>query len=168
MSDGTVEKVLTDFLNEAVELRYGEANDPEGYLRIPDYEDGPEAFARALLRGRARADRIEELLLKAKRAKGILATRARVAADEAQDKLDEALAEGSRNKVEFSAAVERKAEANLKSFAELRAQRNAARTLAFAEEVVDSINTIHWGLNSWRADVRDILKTFQLESNLER
>jgi hypothetical protein len=86
----------------------------------------------------------------------------------AQDKLDEALVQGQGTALEYSTGVERKASANLSSFAEKRAERQAQRRLDVADEVVEAINDTHWGLNGWRSDMRDVVRSFQLESNLER
>lgn len=163
-----IEDVLYADLEEAVELRYGSADDPAGPLVFPLYEQGPGAFAEAVIRARQRSDRIEEILLKAKRVKSRLAAKLRDAADQKQDKIDQALVEGQRTRADFSTGDERRAEANLKSFDELRAERLAQRDLAVAEEVVDALTTLHWGLNGWRSDARDILRSYQLESNLER
>ena len=167
MSTDTSER-LYSLLQEAAELRYGAAGDPEGVLSIPAYEDGPAAFVRVLVRARRRSDRIEHLLHTAKRVQHRLLMDARDAENTASDKLDEALAEGAKVRSEYSLGVERKAEANLKSFEEKRAARLAARQLEVANSVVDGLKDIHFGLNGWRTDVRDIVRSFQLESNLER
>lgn len=163
-----IKEILYKDVEEAVELRYGAADDPLGPLTFPKYEEGPGAFSAAIIRARQRSDRIEEILLRAKRIKSRLAAKLRDTADEAQDKLDKALVDGQKTRADFSTGAERRAEANLKSFDELRAERLARRELAVAEEVVDALTTLHWGLNGWRSDARDILRSFQLESNLER
>lgn len=168
MTNDNVSEQLYAWLSEAVELRFGEANDPEGALILPSQQDGPGAFVGVLLRARQRADRIEELLVKAKRVRRALYVKMQEASDAAEDKMDEALAEGAASRQEFSLGIERKAEASLKSFEEKRAQRAAQRRLDVADEVVDALKDIHFGLSGWRNDVRDIIRSFQLESNLER
>lgn len=167
MTEDNVTKQLYSWLEEALELRFGEAGDPEGRLTLPEYEVGPAEFTRVLLRARKRADRIEELLSKSKRVHGRLAAIQREAADKTQDKMDEALVSGQHTKMEFSTGLERKAEASLKSFDEKREERKAQRRLDVADEVVGALKDVHFGLAGWRSDVRDVIRTFQLESNLE-
>lgn len=168
MSEDTVADQLYAWLSEGVELRFGAGGDSEGPLVVPPYETGPSDFIRVLLRARKRADRIEELLSKAKRVQRKLAARQKDAADTAQDKLDEALVAGNANRIEFSTGMERKAEASLKSFDEKRAERLAQRRLDVANEVVEALKDLHFGLAGWRTDVRDVIRSYQLESNLER
>jgi hypothetical protein len=166
-NNDTITEQLYAWLEEAVALRFGP--DPQGEkLRVPDYTEGPSAFVQQLLSARQRSDRIDELLSKAKRVRWRLSALKRDAADVAQDKLDEALVQGQGTALEYSTGVERKASANLSSFAEKRAERQAQRRLDVADEVVEAINDTHWGLNGWRSDMRDVVRSFQLESNLER
>lgn len=167
MSDDRVAKQLYDWLAEGVELRFGTAGDKDGPIALPAYETGPSEFTRVLLRARKRADRIEELLSKAKRVQRKLAAVQKDAADIAQDKLDEALVAGNASRIEFSTGMERKAEASLKSFDEKRAERLAQRRLDVANEVVEALKDLHFGLAGWRTDVRDVIRSYQLESNLE-
>lgn len=165
--DPVVEK-LYGLLEEAVELRHGTANDPEGKLVLPQYHEGPTPFVNVLLRARQRADRVEELLSSAKHVRQALLRVQREASDAAQDKLDEALVAGQATKAEYSTGMERRAEASLKSFAEKRAEREASRRVDAANHVVDALKDIHWGLSGLREDIRTILRTYQFESNLER
>ena len=72
-----VTEKLFEMLEEAVELRFGAAHDPEGKLVLPPYETGPGPFVQVLVRARARADRIEELWLKAKQVRGVLGVQER-------------------------------------------------------------------------------------------
>lgn len=158
---------LYALLNEAVELRFGTANDPEGELHIPAYEVGnPEQFIHVLVRARQRADRVEFLLNQAKKIRNALAMRKREADDAEQDRLDQALSQGK--KVEFKTRDETMAEARLQSFDERRAARLAARRAEVAHQVVEAINDIHWGLSGLRTDLREVLRSFQFESNMER
>lgn len=158
---------LYDWLKEAAEVRWG-ADDEGSMLVVPHYSEGPQAFATELLSARRRQDRIEELLRDAKRVQAHLKRRQSEKDDEFNDKMDRALAEGSITAREFSTGMERRADASLKSFEEKRAARQSQRALAVAEEVVTALSDIHWGLNGWRNDMRDILRSFVLESNLER
>ena len=167
MSDDRVLDQLYAWLEEAIKLRHGP--DAAGnILYVPDYAEGPAAFVEQLIQARMRADRVEELLSQTKRVRRKLQGIRQDAADTAADKLDQSLAEGAASAREYSLGVERKAEANLKSFAEKRAERQAQRRVDAADEVVEAINDAHWGLSGWRNDMRDIVRSFQLESNLER
>lgn len=166
-TDAIIEQ-LYRYVEEAVELRYGVADDPDGKLSVPDSEDGPGAFVNVLIRARRRADRVEELLKNAKRIRRRLLQKKKDAADALEDKRDRAFVEGQATRAEFSTGDERRASANLLSFEEKRAARLAERQLNAAEEVVDALNDMHWGLNGFRDDVRTILRSFTLESNLDR
>lgn len=167
MSDDVVTKQLYSWLDEAVSLRFGEDTNGEK-LRVPAWEEGPQAFVSQLIAARQRADRVEELLSKAKRVQSRLSAAQKEAAYEAQVKRDTALAEGARNRAEFSIGDERRAEANLLSFEEKRKERKAQAMVDVADAVTDGIKDAHWGLSGWRNDMRDIVRSFQLESNLER
>lgn len=163
--DKVVEQLYA-WLTTATELRFG--SDINGNkLIVPAYEEGPETFARVLLQARQRADRIEELLSKAKRVRRRLAVAQQEAADVASDKRDIALADGATKRVEYSIGDERRAEANLASFTEKRAERAAQRRLDAADEVVDALKDMHFGLGGFRTDVRDVIRSYQLISNLE-
>lgn len=170
MTDETdkVTEQLYVWLKEAADLRYGAAQDPEGPLTVPEYQEGPAAFVQVLIRARRRADRIEELLQSARRVRARLYAAKKEADDAAEDKLDKALVDGQSTKPEYSLGIERKASANLQAFEERRAARVAQRRLLAADEVCDALKDIHFGLSGWRTDIRDILRSFQLESNLER
>ncbi len=163
-----VEKQLYAWLDEAVTLRYEAAGDPAGPLRIPAVELGPQPFLDLLIRARQRQDRIEELMGKTHRVRAKLAIRQMDADQEAQEAVDRATVERANNRQEYEAFAERKAGASLDSFAEKRLAHAAKRRLAVAEEVHKGVTDIYWGLNGFRADVRQILNSFQLESSLER
>lgn len=167
MTEDKVTEQLYAWLKEAAELRWGP--DPDGNkLTVPHVTDGPQAFVSQLLAARQRADRVEELLSHAKRVRARLSQHQRDADDAYQERRDTALAEGAAARAEYSIGDERRAEANLKSFQEKRAERAAQRRLDVANTVVEAINDIHWGLSGWRSDMRDTVRSFQLESNLER
>jgi hypothetical protein len=164
--DAVVEQLFA-WLEAAAEARFGA--DPDGLiLSVPDYAEGPQAFVQQLISGRRRADYIEELLGKAKRVRGRLVSNQKDAADVANEKFDRALVAGQSTRPEYSMGIERKAEANLLSFEEKRAERLAQRRVDAADEVVDALKDMHFGLSGWRNDMRDIIRSFQLESNLER
>ena len=163
-----VEVQLYKWLDEAVELRYGAGKDPDGPLRTPALELGPGPFLQVLLRARQRQDRIEELMGKAHRVRAKLAIRQMDASQEAQEALDRATVERANKRQEYEAFAERKAGASLDSFAEKRAAHAAKRRLAVAEEVHKAISDIHWGLNGYRTDIRQVIQSFQLEDNLTR
>jgi hypothetical protein len=164
--DAVAEKLYA-WLGEGVELRHGP--DASGnFLTVPHFTEPPAAFVQQLLAARQRADRVEQLLTDAKRVRWALAAKQQEAADTAEEAFDRSVMAGSTNLGEFTAAIERKASAALQSFEEKRAARQAQRRLDVASEVVEALKDIHFGLAGWRTDMREVVRAYQLESNLER
>lgn len=158
---------MLEWATEALELRHGAAGDPQGALRGAPQETAPEARD-LLLRVRARADRVDELLSKITLARG----RARRATEEAAFIADQALMEATQqrgaHRVEFSSAKEREASAKLDSFEQRRVAYQRARLVSVANDVHDVITQVHWQLDALRKDLRATLHSFQFESGLER
>lgn len=156
------------WVQEAIELRYGSAGDDEGSLDGILEVNTPREVLQALRRVRTRADRVEHLLVNARRAKRrAKSTRDRVTFEAANRFGESLVAEGQR-RIEFQSAEERKQIANLESIEERRLAHQADRLVDITVEAYDAINTIHWGLDAIRKDLRSALNAFQFESTLER
>lgn len=163
------EKALVAFVTEALDLRYGEYNDPEGKLRLPDPEDGLAPIMASLLRCRARLDRLEEIHAR------IIQLRARVnrAKEDAKWTADIAMATNTqRNQtsrsVDFSTREERNSDAMLQSIQELHTQRQREKLVSVAQESYDVVHEALWGLKSLLDNHTIVLRSFQFESSLER
>lgn len=165
-----LEQSIMDWVAEALELRHGDAGDPDGKLSNPTLTAGPRPVVAMLRRVSQRADRVDELLAKATQARG----RFRRARDEAQFSAEIAYDEATqRNKVRrdreaFESREERKAEAALASLNEKRAEHEARRLVSIAEEAHEIITQVHRQLDSIRQDLRTTLRTLQFEGNLDR
>lgn len=157
MSDN-VERELLAWAEEALELRHGEAGDPDGKVGLPDYELGQYAAADMLSRVRVRLDRVEELQSKARRAKGRI-MRMRESADfEASLKYDEAMANGKSRFQEYVLGDEKRADASLASLTEKRQAHQLKRVESMASETLDVIGQCYWGLSNLREDLLQMLK----------
>jgi len=154
-------------VKEAVDLRHGVAGDPEGNLSTASDETPAEALA-FLRRVRPRADRVDELLAAAKRARG----RLRLVRDEAKFQADSAVeekwADKASKRVEFSSSFERGVEARTETFEQRRDAHQAARLVSVADDAVDVISQCYWGLDGIRKDLRSTLHALQFEYSLER
>lgn len=161
------ERVLA-WVSEAMELRYGAAGDDEGSLDGILDVNSPRDVLAALRRVRIRADRVEHLLVNARRAKRrAKSTRDRVAF-EAGNRFGASLVAEGQRRVEFQSAEERRQIANMESIEERRLAHQAERLVDITVEAYDAINTIHWGLDAIRKDLRSALNAFQFENSLER
>lgn len=161
------EKQIMLWVEEAVELRYGAAGDPEGALTTGNETTPAEALA-FLRRVRQRADRVDELLTVIIRAKGRARRLRDGAAFHADNALTTAVVERGTHRKEFSSGRERESEAKLDSFEERRTAHTAARLVDITIEAYDVVNGIHWGLDAIRKDLRSTLNALQFEATLER
>lgn len=162
------EKAIFAWVEEALELRHGEAGDPKGALTPVDQSDGVPVLNDALLRVRLRSDRVDELLSKITLARG-RAKRAKDAATfSAETALMTATQHHSARRVEFSSAKEREAEAKLDSLEQLRIAHQSERLVSITNDAYEVINQKHWQLDAIRKDLRATLHSLQFESSLER
>lgn len=164
-----LETRVLSWVKEALELRHGEAGDPQGAIRgWGSADDSIPEVQNLLLRVRARSDRVDELLAKATQAKA----RAKRAQDEAAFSADRAVMEATKHhaskRAEFSSGREREAEAKLDAFEERRLAHQASRLVSVTGEAYEVINQVHWQLDAIRKDLRAILHALQFESGLER
>ncbi len=161
MADETnrTEELLTAWVEEALELRHGEANDPDGRVSLPPFELGYRGAVDMLQRVRVRIDRIEELESLARRAKGRI-IRAREAADfDASLAYDRALQNNRATRIhEYTIGDERKADATLASLDQKRLAHQMKRAESFATEALDVISKCAWGLKNLREDILQMMK----------
>ena len=166
-NESDFEAQIMAWVTETLELRHGEAGDPKGRLRGAEQESIAE-MTDLLLRVRARADRVDELLSKVTLARG----RARRAKEEAAFAADQALMQATQiragQRVEFSSAAERAADAKLDSFNERRVAYLRDRLVSVTNDSYEVISQIHWQLDAIRKDLRAALHALQFESSLER
>lgn len=162
-----VEEAVLKWSQEAVDARHGDFGDPDGKLTSGSYQSPGEALA-FLRRVRARADRVDELLQAAKRARGRARRALAEVAFETDNALNTEIAKAAGKRVEFSAASERRVDAKLATFEQRRIEHQAKRLLDVCEEAVDVINQMHWSLDGIRKDLRGTLHALQFESSLER
>lgn len=160
-----VEESVLKWSQEAVDARHGDFGDPDGKLSTGSDQSPGEALA-FLRRVRARADRVDELLQAAKRARG----RARRALAEIAFDTENAIAEGvkKQGRAEFQGHREREVNAKLDAFEKRRIEHQAKRLVDVCDEAVDVINQMHWSLDGIRKDLRGTLHALQFESSLER
>lgn len=167
LATSRTEKQLMDWVSEAVDLRHGAAGDPQGSIKGAP-QSSIEEVMDLLLRVRARSDRVDELLTKVTLARG----RARRAKEEAAFVADTASMQATKqrgaNRVEFSSAAERQAEAWLDTFEERRAVYQRDRLVSYTYDAFEVISGIHWQLDAIRKDLRATLHAYQFESGLER
>lgn len=163
-----IESRLVGWVSEALELRHGAAEDPQGKLTPVDPSEGPPAITESLLRVRARSDRVDELLSRITLERG----RAKRAKEGAQFAADTALMEATQvrasRRAEFSSGREREAEAKLDSLEQRRMAHQADRLVSVANDAYEVINQVHWQLDAIRKDLRATLHALQFESSLER
>jgi hypothetical protein len=164
-----IEIKITEWVSEALDLRYAAAGDPEGPLRAPELTDTPEDIRLALIRSRLRADRVEELMAKITQAR----SRVKLARDQAKFAADQAYDEATRKnqttrRAEFVTAREKHADASLDSIEQRRIAHQAARLVEVADMAHEVVNRVHWSFEGIRKDLRSTLHALQFESSLER
>lgn len=162
-----VEAQIIEWVKEAIELRHGDANDPEGPLRAVSIEDGPHAVTYELTRVRTRVDRVDFLRTQV----ALVRIKLRKARDnakfQADSKLQEATSARGKVKVDFTSAAEIQANAGLDSFEERRAAHEAKVLADVVEDSYRIIDKIAFELDSIRNDLRAIIKSLQFESTLD-
>lgn len=157
----SLEASLTAWVEEALNLRHGEAGDPLGKIGLPAYEAGQPAAIDMLQRVRVRLDRVEELQSMSRRAK------ARVIRARSQADFDAALAydsaiqrQGATRAREYVIGDEKKADAALASLTEKRLAHQMRRAESFATEALDIVTDCYWGLEKLREDILQMIRLF--------
>jgi len=165
-----VEASVVAWVTEALELRHGPAEDPEGALNEAfsdlDVLNSREIVA-LMSRLRQRADRIDYLASLALRAKG-RALRAQAEAKFAADqKYSEAMSNRSLTKREFTSGKELHANASLDSIDDRRLAHKAERLVSVTAEAYDVINQAGWQIQRMRDDLKEMLRTLRFEHSLD-
>ena len=158
-----IEGRIMQWVAEALDLRYGAAEDPEGAIVLPGYEvTDQNTYANLLARTRIRLDRVSELRDKATQARG-RAVRAQKAAEfDAQQAFDEAMQRrGATRTVAFATAAEKNADAALDSFEQKRLAHQAERLVSVTTEAKTLIDNAYWGLSSIREELLSFYKGIQ-------
>jgi vacuolar-type H+-ATPase subunit I/STV1 len=164
-----VEEMLLLYVQEALDLRHSDADDPEGALTPVDPTEGHQAVMHMLLRVRQRSDRSDFILARVTQ----LRARVRRARDEAKFeadlRYDQATDENARTRVkEYSTRDERHAAAALEALEEKRAAHLADRLVSVADEAYEVVKQIDFQFGSIRNELRAMLHALQFESTLER
>lgn len=167
---GKIESLVMSWVTEALDLRHGDAGDPQGALRAVGMEEGLHGVLDELVRVRSRSDRVDGLLAKVTQARG----RARRAKEHAEfianQAYDSAQVDNQARRLpnSFMTKEEKNADAALASLEERRASHQAERLVSITAEAYDVINQIHWQLNAIRTDLRALVHAIQFENSLER
>lgn len=167
-SKETENKIL-EWVSEALDLRHGSGDDPEGPIPSNFENMGYVEVSHVLYRVKTRSDRVDALLAKATQAKA----RARRAQEEAkfvaEVAYDKATQQHAAHRTrEFVTAREKHADAALSSFEDRRAAHLSARLVSVTTEAYDVITQVHWQLGEIRKDLRAILHSLQFSSRLEQ
>jgi hypothetical protein len=158
VSTEEIEGKLLGWVEEAMDLRHGEAHDPHGKVSLPAYELGQDAAVDMLQRVRQRLDRVEELQSMSRQALGRV-LRLREQADfELSLKYDESIATNRNRYLEYQSADEKRADASLASLNEKRQQHQMKRLESHAKEALDVITQCYWGLANLREDILQMLR----------
>lgn len=159
-----VESQLAAMVAEALGLRF---QDTEGLALAVA---GPQDLIQALVRVRARLDRLEELYTVSLRAKGRTVRAAQEAtriADEAWNAVSVASRQGHRRS-DYVGAKEHYADNSIATLNEQRGAKQAHRLADYATEANEVIRLVHRGLDAYRSDILAIIRAKQFETHLER
>lgn len=153
-----VENHLLSWVSEAMELRHGAADDPNGVVSLPPFELGQPAAVDMLGRVRVRLDRVEELQSLARQALGRVLRLREEAKFELSLKYDESIAKNKNRFVDYQSAEEKRADAALASLDEKRKLHQMERLESHAKEALDVVTQCYWGLSNLREDILQMLK----------
>lgn len=161
------EETALGWIREALDLRHGAANDPQGTIKGVYPETVPEIMD-LLRRVRTRSDRVDGLLGAATQA----LARSRRAQDEAAFQAESALynatTERAGRRREFESGREREADAKTATIEQRRAAHQASRLVGVTKEAYDVISQVHWQLDGIRKELTAQIRALQFESSLER
>lgn len=162
-----IKSVTESWINESIELRYGNAGDELGPLRNLTEEDTVADIMHELGRVRQRADRISFLRTQAFILRGKLRRNKAQKAFEAEAKFEESMSSRERAKREYQSALSVKSEASLDSFQEKREAHEANMVLDIVDDAYNLIHTLNMQLDVIRNDYRAIIKGLQFQSTLD-
>lgn len=163
---------LDAIVREALDLRFSEAGDAEGPVRLPGTEDGPQRILDSLVRVRRRLDRVEYLLAQAVIIKGAVGRSLDAAQAEADDAWESHVVEQRRAPVrrgdDFSGPREKYAEASVATLEQKIAARAAQDLASRATEAEQVVRSLYRGLDSLRYDHIALLNGMNVLHQLER
>lgn len=164
-----VEARVMEWVTEALELRHGEAGDPDGTLAGVLNCEGPDEALHGLRRVVARTDRVDNLLSKVTQAKARAKRAQEHAAFSADIAYDTATQQNAARRTrEFVTRDERKADAALDSLEQRRIAHHASRLVSITTEAYEVVRQVHWQLDGLRKDLRSSMHALQFEASLER
>ena len=159
--EGT-ETAIIGWVEEALELRHGEAGDPDGRIELPAFETGRDGVLATLRRVRVRLDRLEELQAKSRQAKGRVSRVKANAEFEAQVEYDRAMQQRGNTRVrEYVTADEKRADAALDTIAQKRVVHQTNRLQSIADEAYDVVKGCYWGMDKIRTELLEMLKVHE-------
>ena len=156
---------ITAWLEEAIELRHGSAEDPKGPIRGAPEETLHEVLD-LLGRVKQRADRVDELMTKTAMARSRIKLAAEDAKFKAETEMYAATRDRSARKSEFTSGREIEADAKLDSFEARRSAHQVAQLVEQANTAYEVLNQISRQLNNIRSDLRARLHALQFEASL--
>ena len=164
-----VEEHVMKWAAEALDLRHGDAGDPDGPLGLLPVDATVHDMALYLHRLKTRVDRVDYLILQALQAKGKAARAYQGANFKYEKQFDEASNRVRSKKLfeDYSSGKERASEATLEVFDQKRLAYQADRLAKIATEAYDVIKEVKWQLEAMRKDVRASLHGLQFTTSIE-
>lgn len=167
-----LQDALSRIVEEAMDLRFGEAGDAAGAVYLPETDQGPQAILDSLVRVRRRLDRVEYLLAQVVRLRGTASRSLDVVQAEADDAWDRHVVEQRRAPVrrgdDFTGPREKYAEASVATMEQKIAAREAQEISSKAVEAEQIVRTLYRGLDALRYDHIAVLNGLNVLHQLER
>ena len=158
----TVRQVYETWLAEVEILRHHKTVAPEA---------GPGEIREALLRTRGFLDRLEEIYSLSLAQRGAFRRMARdreAAADDNWDRLAATANQTGRGARDYEGSKERYARFNVDNFEHMRTARQWRQAADVADEITERIRLAYYGLRDTLMDLRESLRSFTMESSLDR
>lgn len=139
---------------------------------MPDLAAGLVIAMATVVDVRKRLDRVEAILARTIRIRGMAKRNLAMAQATADDAFDRVI-DANRSAVtsrgnEYSSARERAAEANLATLDLIHRARHAAASASICDDAVEVVRLSWRGLDGLRQDLQTIMRSMAFESNLER
>ncbi len=164
-----IEARILQWVDEAIELRFGIAGDHDGHLDPSTVDfNSSLSLMHMLERVRLRESRVDGLLVEAMRAQAKAKRAAKSTAYHSRNQYDESMRIAADRRREYVSADELKAEANLGSLVERHKNYQAERLLLVADEAVEVIKQISYQFNRWRNDLHEMSRARRAETMLDR
>jgi len=158
---GKLQKLLTDNVSEAFEIRHTLSADSYG-----KEIETPEALYDNLKSGRHVVDRLEYILVQTMLAKSRIDQMKAQCAAEVEDAEIDVSAQRATN--DFTSARDRGIEVNTKTITQRRKLRKITELALQASSVLEAIKTMHRGADSYRRDIDTRLRAITISTALER